>query len=229
MIVVILAGGFGKRLQKVVNDRPKPMAEINGKPFLEIILDFLQKQEIKRVIICVGYKKEIIMNYFDSSYKTIKIDYSIEEIPLGTGGALINANSLINDENFVLINGDTYFEINLKEFFNFHLEKKSDITIALKKVKFSNRYGSVVVDNDLRVIDFKEKITRKNTLINAGYYVIKKESIKNIKKRKFSWEEFLSCNYKKLKIYGFISDSFFIDIGIPEDYYKANDYFKNTF
>ena len=112
MEVIILAGGFGTRLQSVVSDVPKVMAPINNKPFLEYIFDDLSKYDVSRVILAVGYKKEIVKKYFGNKYKNIKIAYSEENEPLGTGGAIKHALSLVNDEEVIIMNGDIYTKIN---------------------------------------------------------------------------------------------------------------------
>jgi D-glycero-alpha-D-manno-heptose 1-phosphate guanylyltransferase len=216
MEAIILAGGFGTRLKSVVKETPKPMADINGVPFLEILLKFLKKQNIKRVILSVGYKKEYIKNYFKSNFLDLEILYSEETTPLKTGGAIKKALNLANNENIFVLNGDTFFNINLKDMLIKHLAKNADITIALKKMSNFDRYGSVVLKND-KIIQFKEKKFCREGFINGGIYIIKKDLLKN-EKEIFSFEEYLT---QKNNIYGFISNEYFIDIGIPKDYFKA--------
>ena len=136
--VIILAGGFGTRLSAVVKDLPKPMANINGKPFLHYIFQSLQRQNIENVILSVGYKHEIIQDYFQDNYLGIAIKYAIETEPLGTGGAIKHAFSFVDDDAFVL-NGDTFFDVDLSKLRN----DKSDLSIALKPMKNFDRYGTV--------------------------------------------------------------------------------------
>ena len=120
MEAIILAGGLGTRLQNVVKDIPKPMADINGKPFLKYLLDYLSGYEIEKVILSVGYRHEVIEHYFGKKYKNIELVYAIEEEPLGTGGGILNACSYLDTNLFYLINGDTFFNVNLNELKAFH-------------------------------------------------------------------------------------------------------------
>jgi NDP-sugar pyrophosphorylase family protein len=217
MEAVILAGGFGTRLKSIVKEVPKPMADINGVPFLEILIKYLKRQNIKRVILSVGYKKEYIINHFKNSFLNLEIVYSIEETPLKTGGAIKKALTLVKNEHVFVLNGDTYFNIDLCNMFDKYLENDADIAIALKKMYNFNRYGNVIL-KDNKIIDFQEKMFCKEGFINGGIYIIKKEMLKN-EKDIFSFEEYLSR--RKENIFGYISNAYFIDIGIPEDYYKA--------
>lgn len=219
---IILAGGFGTRLKKIVKDTPKPMAKIETKPFLEILLNYLKNQGIKKIILSVGYKKEIIINYLKNSFNDLDIIYSIEDAPLKTGGAIKKALNLVeNDFSFVL-NGDTFFDIDLKKFKNFHIKNNADISIALKKLQNFNRYGSVELDNN-KIINFNEKKFTKCGYINGGIYILNKNILNNEDKI-FSFEEYLSKTDKK--IYGLVFDNYFIDIGLPTDYLKAQKELK---
>ena len=167
---IILAGGFGTRLKSVVKDIPKPMAKINNRPFLELILQYLKKHNFKRVVLSVGYKWEIIKNYFGDNFQGIELIYNIENEPLGTGGAVKSSLDLINSDEVFILNGDTIFEIPLTEM---KLFDNSKITIAVKKMENFDRYG-IVVFEDNSVVEFKEKSFRKNGFINGGIYLIRK-------------------------------------------------------
>lgn len=214
---IVLAGGLGTRLQKVVKELPKPMAKIGNKPFLEILLCYLREQNIKKVILSVGYKKEMIQNYFGDSFCGLEILYSKEKTPLGTGGAIKKALRLV-DEDFVFVfNGDTFFDVDLEKLKIFHQKNSADISIALKKMENFKRYGSVLVEND-KIVKFNEKKFTQNGYINGGVYILRRDTLK-IEEDVFSFEEFLSTTDKK--IYGLVCDGYFIDIGIPQDYYKA--------
>lgn len=217
MTAIILAGGFGTRLREVIKDVPKPMADINGKPFLEILLRHLKKSSIKKVVLSVGYKQEVIVEYFKDSFAGIDIIYTKEDKPLGTGGAIKRALEKIDDTQVFVLNGDTFFDIDLEDMKNFHLKSCADITISLKKMKNFDRYGSVILDKN-RVLKFKEKRFVKSGYINGGIYILKTDILKD-QKDIFSFEEYLSKTQKA--IYGYKSDRYFIDIGIPKDYYKA--------
>ncbi|EAH8212404.1 D-glycero-D-manno-heptose 1-phosphate guanosyltransferase [Campylobacter coli] len=216
MQAIILCGGLGTRLKSVIKDIPKPMAPINDKPFLEFIFEYLKKQGIKEVILAVSYKYEVIQEYFKDEFLSIKIKYSIEKEPLGTGGAIKEALKFIKNEAYVL-NGDTFFDIDLKKL----VLNSSKICIALKQMQNFDRYGTVNVDEQGIVTSFEEKVFKKQGLINGGIYLLKKDIFDEFSlEKKFSFEEFLQENYKLLKIQTQIFDDYFIDIGIPEDYIK---------
>lgn len=220
MEAIILAGGFGTRLSTVVSDVPKPMAPINERPFLEYLLDDLNEKGISRVILAVGYKKEIIKSHFKEKYKNIDIIYSDEDIPLGTGGAIKKALTLAENENIFIINGDTFFDVNLKEMYQFHKKNSSKLTLAIKEMEKFDRYGSLVLDKD-KIIKFEEKKYNEKGYINGGIYLINKELLIEEKKENFSFEkEILENKNLKIEKYGYKSEGYFIDIGIPEDYYK---------
>jgi D-glycero-alpha-D-manno-heptose 1-phosphate guanylyltransferase len=221
--VIILAGGFGTRLSTVVKDVPKPMAPINGKPFLHYIFKELQHQKIKQVVLSVGHLKEVIQDYFQDSYLGISIQYAIENEPFGTGGGIKHAFNFVEDDAFVL-NGDTFFDIELSK-----LKKTdADISIALKPMFNFDRYGTVELNNENRIVSFNEKKYCEHGLINGGVYYFKKSLFDKIEtERKFSFEkDILEKHLHHLQIQGTVFDNYFIDIGIPEDYKQAQIDFK---
>lgn len=232
MEVIILAGGFGTRLQSVVKDVPKPMADINGKPFLEYLLNYLSQYNITNVVLSVGYKQDTIKNYFKDKYNNINLEYSCEEEPLGTGGAIKQAIGMLNkkDDKALVINGDTFFQADLSKLIEVDTPLNSDITLCLKEMINFDRYGSVKVDSDV-ITKFEEKKFYKKAYINCGVYVISKNIFtKTETLNKFSLEEFLETNLSNIKACSYISnDSYFIDIGIPDDYAKAKIDFKEIF
>ncbi|EAI3824314.1 D-glycero-D-manno-heptose 1-phosphate guanosyltransferase, partial [Campylobacter coli] len=216
MQVIVLAGGLGARLRSVVQDLPKPMAPINGKPFLAFVLEYLKKQGITEIILSVSYKHELIQEYFKDEFHGVKIHYNIEKELLGTGGAIKDALKFVKNEVYVL-NGDTFFDIDLKKL----TLSSSKICIALKQMQNFDRYGTVNVDDQGFATSFEEKIFKKQGLINGGIYLLKKNIFDEFNlEEKFSFEEFLQENCKTLKIQTQIFDDYFIDIGIPEDYYN---------
>ncbi|ELJ2138824.1 nucleotidyltransferase family protein [Campylobacter coli] len=216
MQAIVLAGGLGTRLRSVVQDLPKPMAPINGKPFLAFVLEYLKKQGITEIILSVSYKYELIQEYFKDEFHGMKIHYNIEKELLGTGGAIKDALKLIQNQVYVL-NGDTIFDIDLKKLFL----NNSKICIALKQMQNFDRYGTVNVDDQGIVTSFEEKVFKKQGLINGGIYLLKKDIFDNFDlEKKFSFEKFLQENFELLKIQTQIFDDYFIDIGIPEDYIK---------
>ena len=219
---IVLAGGLGTRLKKVVSNVPKPMADVNGKPFLEYLLQFLAKRGIKKVVLSVGYRYWIIRDYFGSSFLNMEVLYSIEKELLGTGGGIKKSLKFIESGNALIVNGDTYFDINLAELFSFHKKKNSALTVALKPMKDFSRYGSVVIDNYGRITGFREKGYHKYGLINGGIYLLDKSIFLELNlPEKFSFEkDFLEKYYKTLPFYGKVFHNYFIDIGIPKDYEK---------
>ncbi len=224
---IVLCGGFGTRLQKVISDMPKPMAPVAGKPFLEHVLNYLNDQHIEHAILAVGYLRESIINYFGSRYKNLDITYSVEEEPLGTGGGMMQAcNYLDADEAFV-INGDTFFDIALNKLHQFHADKNAKLTIALKKMHAFERYGTVEIDEDGRITAFREKRFLEEGLINAGVYCLHRDIFSKSLPAAFSFEkEILEKEFDAGNIFGKEFNDYFIDIGIPEDYEKAQSDFK---
>ncbi|EHE6839955.1 NTP transferase domain-containing protein, partial [Campylobacter coli] len=171
MQAIVLAGGLGTRLRSVVQDLPKPMAPINGEPFLAFVLEHLKKQGITEVILSVSYKYELIQEYFKDEFHGMRIRYNIEKELLGTGGAIKDALKLIKNEVYVL-NGDTFFDIDLKKLV---LSNSNKICIALKQIQNFDRYGTVNIDKQGLVTSFEEKVFKKQGLINGGIYLLKKD------------------------------------------------------
>lgn len=226
---IILAGGLGSRLKDIVKDVPKPMADINGTPFLKYIVKQLFQNNIDHIIFSVGYKQEYIKDYFGSHYETIRISYSCENEPLGTGGALKQALEYVSDEYAFVLNGDTLFDINLEELYSKSLSQKNDVTVALKKMYDFDRYGSVILAKDGLIKQFNEKLFVSDGLINGGIYCVRKNIFSKVSLPKyFSFEsDFLEKMVNKMHFSGCVSEKYFIDIGIPEDYEKAKIYFDH--
>jgi len=227
MDAIVLAGGFGTRIQSVISDVPKPMAPVCGKPFLHYILQSLVRQNIDRIILAVGYKHEVILKHFGYKFQSAELIYSIENEPLGTGGGIRKAIELTVGKQVLIINGDTYFDLPLEELMSFHANGQYDLTMCLKPMKHFERYGTVTVDQN-RVKGMKEKQPCDTGLINGGVYLINREIIEKFTVGdKFSFEkDFLEEEVWHLKFGAYISDKYFIDIGIPEDYEKAQMDFK---
>lgn len=206
------------------------MAPINGKPFLHYIFKELQHQKIKNVVLSVGHLNEIIQDFFGENYLGITIKYAIETEPLGTGGGIKHAFNFVEYDAFI-INGDTFFDIDLSKIKN---EKndlsadRHDITIALKPMFDFDRYGTVEINNENRIVAFNEKRHCEKGLINGGVYYFKKSLFDKIKtETKFSFEkDILESHTNDLQIQGKIFDNYFIDIGIPEDYNRAQIDFR---
>lgn len=225
---IILAGGLGTRLRSVVSELPKCMAPVAGRPFLFYVINYLRIQGIEKFIFSLGYKHEIIEDYLKDQFSTLQYECVIEEEPFGTGGAIQLACYKATEKNVVIANGDTLFKINGEELFSFHIEQEADCTLALKPMKHFDRYGVVELNEKAAVSNFKEKQFYESGFINGGLYVLNVENFLSKKfPAKFSFEkDYLEKYYQQGKIYGIIQDSYFIDIGIPEDYERVQKELK---
>ncbi len=219
---VVLAGGLGTRLRSVVSEIPKPMAPIGDQPFLAYVLTYLASYEVRHVVLSVGYKHEVIKDYFGEEYKGIQLTYAVEEEPLGTGGGIKNALSYIKGESAFLLNGDTFFEVNLDHLSSRFVLQQSDLTMSLKEMEKFDRYG-VVTFQDNRINGFADKKYCDHGWINGGVYIMKTNLFENLGLPvKFSFEtDFLEKFVGKMRFISFLATDFFIDIGIPEDYERA--------
>lgn len=221
--ILILAGGFGKRLRGIVKDVPKPMVDINGRPFLSYLMDYLSRQDVSKILLSVGYRYEVIKNYFGLRYKNLNIEYVIENKPLGTGGAIRESLKRVKDRNIIILNGDTLFNIDLKKMADFHFAHNSTITIAVKPMYNFDRYGTVSLEKD-RIVGFEEKTFKDFGYINGGVYIVNKRIFESFKQSRtpFSFEVgFLYKNINNIPSFAFICKDYFIDIGVPEDYERA--------
>ena len=226
---IILAGGLGTRLREAVPDLPKCMAPVAGKPFLYYVISYFARQGIERFILSLGYKHEIIEDYIASEFGNIDYTFSIEEHPLGTGGAIKLACRQASGKTVLVLNGDTLFRIDLNKLIPFHHMCAADCTLSLKPMKKFERYGVVRLNNDYSIQSFSEKNYYEDGLINGGIYALnvgkfQREDLPEI----FSFErDYLEALYKQRRMYGVVQDEYFIDIGIPEDYEKAQIEFAN--
>ncbi len=220
---IILAGGLGTRLRSVVSDIPKCMAPVAGKPFLHFVIEQLLRQGINQFIFSLGYKHELIEAWLNDQYPTLNIQCTIEKEPLGTGGAVKLACSKATGKNVLILNGDTFFNIDLGLLADFHETSKADCTLSLKPMLDFDRYGVVELNNDHFITSFKEKSHYKEGFINGGIYALNKERfLQEDLPQKFSFEkDYLEQFYTKRKMAGLVQDEYFIDIGIPEDYERA--------
>ncbi len=221
---IILAGGLGTRLRSVVADIPKCMAPIAGKPFIHFIIEFLKENGVEHFIFSVGYLHEVIEKYLQENYAELNYTLSVEREPLGTGGAIQLACSKALERNVLILNGDTLYKIDVATLSNFHQEKGSDCTLSLKPMQNFDRYGVVEINENGYVQSFKEKQFYSSGLINGGVYALQIEPfLENSFPEKFSFEkDYLEqIVHDNSKIFGMIQDEYFIDIGIPEDYERA--------
>ncbi len=225
---IILAGGFGTRLQSVVNDRPKVLAPVRSRPFLSWILDYLEEAGVAKVMLATGYMHEAVEETFQNQYKEIEINYSRETEPLGTGGAIKKAMGLIDGKRALVLNGDTLFRVNLRRFYDFALANQAPAALVLREVDEVSRYGAIGLNADNRITTFMEKGSLSGKgLINGGIYSLRKEwFLDNSPSDKFSIEKDLfERNADKHTLFGMVCKQYFIDIGIPEDYEKAQNDF----
>ncbi len=221
---VVLAGGLGTRLKKVVKDVPKSMAPINGRPFLEYQLTFLEQSGIRNVILATGYKSEVIFEYFGYQFRSLSLCYSNEDEPLGTGGGLIKAANLADPtQHLFVMNGDTYFPISLTKMMEFHQTSYADFTMAIIKNTDFDRYSAFDITSGGRLLPASDSASINKS---GGIYLLSPEMVSDLQSRvveRSSFEDDLTPSYlnSDLKLFAYVGDAPFVDIGIPEDYYKA--------
>lgn len=224
---IVLAGGLGTRLRSEVADLPKCMAPVNGHPFLDHVIQFLEAQGVTRFVFSLGYLHEII----ESHLKQIPgLNYTvvIENEPLGTGGAIRLATKACTKENVLIVNGDTSFHISIEPMIAFHQQHQSLCTLALKPMQVADRYGLVNLTTSGSIQSFQEKKDNSSGLINGGIYALNRSRFLQLNfPEKFSFEQdFLLPYHESESMYGFVQDAYFIDIGIPEDYRRAQTELK---
>ena len=223
MKAIVLAGGLGTRLARVASDIPKPMAPIGSRPFLEHLLDYLIEQGSEGAVLAVSFKWEVIRAHFGSVYRGMPLDYSVEDEPLGTGGAIRQALESLPDDEVVVLNGDTLFRVDLEGLENTHRSGGSRLSIALKQVADCGRFGRVEVSSDGVIDNFLEKSTDGPGWINGGVYILNRDLFTDFPMPvKFSFEQDLvEPNIGRIRPRAFQSDAYFIDMGVPEDYERA--------
>jgi D-glycero-alpha-D-manno-heptose 1-phosphate guanylyltransferase len=219
---IVLAGGLGTRLKPVVTELPKSLAPVSGKPFLGYLLDYSLQQGIEKFIFALGYKTEQIEAFVRNHLPAGNYVFSIENEPLGTGGAIHRAAALVSSPNVIVLNADTFFAVSYLNLSIVHELQKADCTLALKPMKSFDRYGAVQIEKQV-ITGFSEKKYQKEGLINGGVYALSLEPFLQKKLPAiFSFEkDYLEKEYTNGRIRGLISDAYFIDIGIPEDYKRA--------
>ncbi len=219
---IVLAGGFGTRLQSVVKEIPKSLAPVAGKPFLTYLLDYAKKQGIERFIFALGYKAEVVESFVKEYLHKSEYAFSTENEPLGTGGAIYRACNQVSSENSIVLNADTFFGIHYKQLTELHELNEASCTLALKKMECFDRYGSVIINNNI-VTGFSEKKYQESGYINGGVYALRVEPfLQKSFPDCFSFEkEYLEKKYQTENFPGLVSDAYFIDIGVPEDYQRA--------
>lgn len=228
---IVLAGGFGTRLQQVVQDVPKCLAPIAGKPFLHYLLQGLAQQGVQQFVFSLGYKHEQVVDYLqreqaDRSWKVV-----VEHSPLGTGGAIRLAAQTVNAAHVLVVNGDTWFDVDLTQLAIDHHQSNAEVTIALKPMQDIDRYGLVELDERGFISAFGEKQPAVSGFINGGVYALNvDEFVQSTPHTNFSMEQaFLSPRAGTGKLFGSIHRGYFIDIGIPSDFDRASVEFPSLF
>jgi D-glycero-alpha-D-manno-heptose 1-phosphate guanylyltransferase len=221
---VLLVGGMGTRLRSVVPLAPKPLASVGGQSFLELLVRQLRHQGIRRLVMCSGYLADQIENKFgDGSAWDLTIEYSREEQPLGTAGAVkLAQHHLAEASDFLVMNGDSFLEIDFGQLIRFHRGPKGLVSMAVVPVEDAGRYGTVKVDSHSRVVGFTEKAGAAGPgLINAGVYVFDRAILEHIPEGPASLERNVFPNILDRGIYTLEQRGMFIDIGTPDDYARA--------
>lgn len=223
MQAILLAGGLGTRLQSVVSDRPKPMALIDEKPFMEYVIHELSRHGIRDIIFAIGYKGSIVEEYFgDGSGFGVTVSYAYEETLLGTAGAIKNAARFMTEDQVFVLNADTFYQIDYQRLVSLSREKALEMTLVLREVPDVSRYGQATL-KDNRLTGFNEKTEEaKPGTINGGIYLLSADLIAQIPEGKVSLENDMIPRWLEegRNLGGIVNDGYFIDIGIPEDYYR---------
>lgn len=228
MLAIILAGGLGTRLRDTIGELPKPLAPVRGRPFLEYLLDYWIGQGISRFVLSVGYRHESISRQLGTRYRNREVIYAVEPTPLGTGGGvMLAARAITGHGPSLVLNGDTYFAVPLREMRRFHEERRSAITLALFTAPRGSRYGRVGLDENDRVLSFGSGSATREYPANGGVYLI--EDLQQLATRwghpgPLSLEQDVLVQELKSgsPLFGFQSKASFIDIGVPEDYVRAD-------
>ena len=225
---IILAGGFGTRLRDALPDLPKCMAPVNGRPFLYYVINYLRSQGIEKFIFSLGYKHEVIEAWLQTDFPTLDFQCLVEKEPLGTGGAILASCYKTSEQTVLVVNGDTLFKVDAEKALADHARHASDCTLLLKPMENFDRYGVVELNDDDSIKSFEEKKFYKEGLINGGVYILNTEQfLAEELPGKFSFEkDYLEKYFETRKIYGSVQDEYFIDIGIPEDYFRVQQELK---
>jgi D-glycero-alpha-D-manno-heptose 1-phosphate guanylyltransferase len=222
MQAVVLAGGLGTRLKSVLPDLPKPMAPVAGRPFLAWVLDRLIDADFESAVLAVGYRHEAIFDYFGANYRGMALHYSVENTPLGTGGAMRLAANHVTTLPVFVLNGDTYLELDYRAMLAAHRQSRASLSVAVCRVTDVSRYGALELEQD-HIRGFLEKGGTGSGYINAGVYLLASAILQQIPAgESFSFEQqLLVPRVRELCPLAFLTAGRFIDIGIPEDFERA--------
>jgi D-glycero-alpha-D-manno-heptose 1-phosphate guanylyltransferase len=236
MEAIILAGGLGTRLGALTEKIPKAMLPVRNRPFLELIFDYWEAQGVTRFVLALGHLCDSIKSHFGKRYKKAELVYSIEDRALGTGGALLLAQKQLKSKSpFLVTNGDTFFEVRLSALEKFHAAKQAACSIALFKISSQDRYGGVQLADDGKILSFSSTLSEKDTsylrggtglFANGGVYLMNQDWAKGCEshvgeKISIESEVFPRMATENKALFGFVSESRFIDIGTPADYERS--------
>lgn len=224
---IVLAGGLGTRLQHLLPGIPKCIAPVNGKPFLTYVVDYLLQQGIRKFVFSLGYKYEVIQQVILDYYPRLNKQFCIEQKPLGTGGGILNCLSRLSGKHVFVVNGDTLFRTHFSSIAAQHFATGAQCTLALTYIEDCGRYGSVRIGNHHLVTGFAEKQPNTSGYINAGVYALQVEPFlqKQLPSVCSFEKDYLQIFYGENKMFGVPADGYFIDIGIPKDYERAQKEF----
>jgi NDP-sugar pyrophosphorylase family protein len=223
----ILVGGLGTRLRSVLQDRPKPLAPVNDRPFVAYLLDQLAEANLDHVVLCTGYGAEQVRSALGDHYRSLEIEYSQEPAALGTAGALQFAVPHFRSDTVLVLNGDSHCDVNLNAFVDWHRQRQANASIVLTEVDDAGRFGSVETNPAGTIVKFGEKLTTQASgWVNAGIYLIARQLIEEIPQaRAVSLERDVFPTWIGRGFCGYRHDGVFLDIGTPESYAQAAQLF----
>lgn len=229
MVTIVLSGGLGSRLRPVVSDKPKVLASVHSRPFLTYLLDQLVSAKARKVVLCTGYMADTIQATLGDRYRSLKIIYSQESGPLGTGGAVRQALPHLDSEQVLIMNGDSFVNVDLTDYVRWFCQKGCPASLTLVNVPNAGRYGKVTASQDGLLLTFEEKLSNAGPgWINAGIYIMKRSLVASMPAGgPFSLEHNFFPDLLGKGLYGFFTKGEFIDIGTPESYRQAEAFFLN--
>ena len=230
LTAVVLCGGLGTRLREVLPNRPKVLAEINGVPFIYYLLRKIEKTGCRNVILCTGHLAEQVESLLGNKFGELTIVYSKESNPMGTGGALRNAEQYITTNYALVMNGDSFVECDFRDYYYWHIKVGAKISMIVKETLDTSRYGSLSLSVEDRITKFQEKVCnyeREENFINAGVYLMDHRIFQDIpKKLPVALEKEVFPNIFSNGVFGYRIDGYIIDIGTPESLVEARAYFR---
>ena len=227
---VVLCGGLGTRLREVLPNKPKVLAEINGVPFIYYLLRKIEKTGCRNVILCTGHLAEQVESLLGYEYRELTIVYSKETSPMGTGGALLNAEQYITTNYVLVMNGDSFVECDFRDYYYWHIQVGAKLSMIVKKTSDTSRYGSLSLSAERQITKFQEKVCnykREGKFINVGVYLMDHRILQKIpKKLPVSLEKEVFPKLLSDGVFGYRIDGRFIDIGTPQSLAEAQEYFR---